>query len=121
MGDSLQEGKHHENPISSKPLNAAFVFDHARTLAAQSRTVRINPQTFQARPQWGRPTRACAAHDKCGVIESFTHLALMRKMMSLDGAAAQATPHKAAGPGNPTLDAHAVHCCGAMRLKHLSL
>jgi hypothetical protein len=48
-------------------------------------------------------------------------LALMRKMMSLDRAAAQATPHNAAGPGNQKLDAHAVHCCGAMRLKHLSL
>ena len=50
MGDSLQEGKHHENPISSKPLNAAFVFDHARTLAALSRTVRINPPNFSSAP-----------------------------------------------------------------------
>ena len=53
MGDSLQEGKHHENPISSKPLNAAFVFDHARTLAAQSRTVRINPPNFSSAPPMG--------------------------------------------------------------------
>ena len=53
MGDSLQEGKHHENPISSKPLNAAFVFDHARTLAALSRTVRINPPNFSSAPPMG--------------------------------------------------------------------